>query len=188
MPQRRRPSRGGSSVSGERLRRSSRTHQWSSGLSRGPQTSASTGPSCRWRASVPSSLADRMDRGERRPDRHPFPPASAGRATRWSCDTVARRLLPCFNNQERLIASPMSCPAKPALRCPSSPFSMSHSRSMVATLRLICEVDGPHPHLLNDFWLNSGLRQHEASPCELAEIIRDAHRTSRGTSKPEMGK
>ena len=34
---------------------------------------------------------DRTDRGERRPDRHPSPPASAQRATRCCCNTIARR-------------------------------------------------------------------------------------------------
>ena len=43
-------------ASTNRVRQGSRTHRCSSGLSRGLQTSASIGPSCRWHASVRSSL------------------------------------------------------------------------------------------------------------------------------------
>ena len=43
-------------ASTNRLSRGSLTHQYSTGVSRGPQRSASTGPNCRWHASVLSSL------------------------------------------------------------------------------------------------------------------------------------
>jgi hypothetical protein len=42
-------------ASTNRLPRGSLTHQYSTGVSRGPQRSASTGPSCRWPASALSS-------------------------------------------------------------------------------------------------------------------------------------
>jgi hypothetical protein len=68
---------------------------------------------------------------------------------------------------------------------------MNHSPSTVATLRLvglIREVDGPDPHLFSEFWLNRGLRQCEASPCHLAEIIRNGHQASPERSNQNMCK
>ena len=68
---------------------------------------------------------------------------------------------------------------------------MNHSPLTVATLRLvglIREVDGPDPHLFSEFWLNRGLRQCEASPCHLAEIIRNGHQASPERSNQNMCK
>jgi hypothetical protein len=62
-------------------------------------------------------------------------------------------------------------PLGPSLQRPSSAISVSHLRSTFATLRstgLICEVNSPDPHLLNDFWFNSRLRQPQASPRQFA--------------------
>jgi hypothetical protein len=78
---------------------------------------------------------------------------------------------------------------RPPLQRPSSPFSVNHSPSTVTTLRLvglIFEIDGPETHLLDNFWLDRGLRQHEASPSQLAEIIRNGHPVS--PDKPNMCK
>jgi hypothetical protein len=48
----------------------------------------------------------------------------------------------------------------------------------VTTLRLvglICEINGPNLHLLDDFWLDGRLRQPEASPSQLSKVIRKPH-------------
>src|SRR4029077_9598705 len=61
----------------------------------------------------------------------------------------------------------------------TSPPWVSRSRLTVTTLRLvglICEINGPNLHLLDDFWLDGRLRQPEASPSQLSKVIRKPHR------------
>jgi hypothetical protein len=57
--------------------------------------------------------------------------------------------------------------------CIGAPFALNGAA--LGFVSLVGEIDCPDPHLLDDFWFDSGLRQNAASASESTKIISVLH-------------